>query len=193
METRICKDCGQELPLSEEYFYKRKKNNSFHIRCKKCFIERQKKYYKTHKETYHQYYEKNKEKILNYTKIYSKNNREEVNKSYLRKFHKRKAAKISNGGSFTQTEWENCLKFFNYKCCYSGIDLDDKNISVDHVVPLKNGGTNYIYNIVCCDRLINSIKSCRDMVEWYRRQEYFNEDRLNKIYEWIELNKSDQN
>ena len=37
MKTKICSKCGKELPLTEEYFYKRKDNkDGFRADCKKC-------------------------------------------------------------------------------------------------------------------------------------------------------------
>lgn len=37
IETRKCSKCGRVLPLTDEYFYKRKSNNSYRKQCKECF------------------------------------------------------------------------------------------------------------------------------------------------------------
>lgn len=40
METKVCKTCGIEKPLTEFYF--RKENNNYRTECKKCLLEKQK-------------------------------------------------------------------------------------------------------------------------------------------------------
>ena len=35
-------------------------------------------------------------------------------------------------------------------------------------------------------RRLNSSKNDRDMIKWYKQQEFFDIDRLMKIYEWQE-------
>lgn len=39
----------------------------------------------------------------------------------------------------------------------------------------------------------NSSKHTKDMLNWYIQQEFFLEERLNKIYEWIEYAKNKYN
>lgn len=66
-----------------------------------------------------------------------------------------------------------------------------KKYHLDHIVALKNGGTNYIWNIVPCNHSPNESKGTKDMESWFRQQEYFSEERLNRIYEWIYLKKQE--
>lgn len=37
IETRKCSKCGRLLPLTDEYFYKRKSDNGYRKQCKECF------------------------------------------------------------------------------------------------------------------------------------------------------------
>ena len=76
--------------------------------------------------------------------------------------------------------------FFDFKCAYSNINLGYKeNRSVDHILALDNGGLNKPWNCVPMLKSYNSSKNKRvDVLNWYMEQEYFNEERLNKIVEW---------
>lgn len=102
---------------------------------------------------------------------------------------KRRAKKRGNGGSYTKEQWEECLNFFKYSCAYTGEDLSNGNLHVDHIVPLQKGGMNYIHNLCPSVSYANLSKSNKDMEEWYREQPYFDEVRLSKIYEWMEYAK----
>ena len=76
------------------------------------------------------------------------------------------------------------MKFFNWKCAYSGKSLNNKNRTIDHIKPLNKGGEHNIWNLVPMDRSYNSSKHDKDMLEWYKEQEFYSEERLQKIYEW---------
>lgn len=80
------------------------------------------------------------------------------------------------------------MKFFNWRCAYSGEMLGD-NRTIDHIVPLSKGGEHEIWNCVPMNKGYNSSKHTSDMLEWYRNQSFYSEERLNKIYEWIEYAK----
>ena len=78
-------------------------------------------------------------------------------------------------------------KFFNGECAYSSIKIKKGvNNSIDHIVPLSKGGEHSIWNCVPMCKSYNSSKHTKDMETWYRQQEYFSEERLAKIYAWIE-------
>ena len=47
-------------------------------------------------------------------------------------------------GSHTLEEWEELLKKSNYSCVFCGVK---EKITLDHIIPLNKGGTNYISNI----------------------------------------------
>lgn len=134
-----------------------------------------------------EYYLKNKEKILERMKPYGKdyyiNNRDRMNMRY----HKRTSRKSNLISSFTNNDWKECLDFFDHKDAYTGLDM--KTPSQDHIVPLSKGGHYAKWNIVPCDKNINSSKCNKDMEKWFRQQTFFSEERLNKINKWIDLNK----
>ena len=78
------------------------------------------------------------------------------------------------------------MKFFNWKCAYSGQALSKDTRSLDHIKPLNQGGKHEIWNVVPMDRGLNSSKNDKDMEEWYKQQDFYSEERLQKIYEWQE-------
>lgn len=103
---------------------------------------------------------------------------------------KRKGMKYNSIGHFTEEEFRNIsLDFFNWECAYTGEKiLDDlSNCHREHVVPLSKGGDNGIWNVVPALDWVNLSKNNNNMEVWYRKQPYFSEERLEKIYEYIDL------
>lgn len=89
MKTKTCTKCGEEKPLTE--FYYCKKRAYLDTQCKRCFNERAKKYRKQNKEQISlmrkKYRESHKDLIKEQKRIYERNNKEKV---YLRKTKYRK-------------------------------------------------------------------------------------------------------
>jgi len=59
-------------------------------------------------------------------------------------------------GSFTIKEWNDLKKKYNFKCAICG---RRKKLTVDHIIPLSKGGTNYIDNIQPLCKSCNSSKN----------------------------------
>ena len=104
--------------------------------------------------------------------------------------HKRKVQKKNQGNGITKEQWLECMKYFGFRDAYSGEILDKDTRSLDHIQPVSRGGTNNIWNLVPTTRINNSSKNNKDMLLWYKKQSFFNEERLNKIYEWIKYAKN---
>lgn len=84
--TKVCKVCQETLPANSTYFHVQKQGK-FGCRtiCKKCISnatdkEARKKYYK-------EYYQKNRNKVIQHQLEYIKNNRDKVNKRHNNKYH----------------------------------------------------------------------------------------------------------
>lgn len=145
------------------------------------------------------YYEGNRKEMLKKKKEYRDSHKEE-RKAYLQSEKGKAIARANrenrrsrlknNGGEFSADDIFSMLDFFDNKCAYTGEPLEDK-YHLDHVIPIKNGGSNYIYNIIPCNKLANLSKHTRDMEEWFREQTYFSEERLQKIYEWMEMKRKE--
>lgn len=196
--------------------YKRDHWPQYYEKHKDELIEYQKQYRDEHPDIcaarHKQYYQDHVDEILAKHKIYYQEHIEELRKkkqiyavthkdqrrrwlksesgrlSSRRSVHKRKTL-LKDRGDFTIEEVLVALDFFDYKCAYTGETLEEC-YHLDHVIPVVNGGYNYIWNIVPSNPTPNLSKGAKNMEEWYRQQSYFSEERLQKIYEWIELQKN---
>ena len=72
-------------------------------------------------------------------------------------------------------EWE-------YECAYCG---DDTDLTIDHVVPRSKGGADFTRNVVCCCKACNQDKGQTPWEEWYFSQEFFSNERHEKIKDWM--------
>ena len=179
-----CKECG-EIKIGVEYGVIKTSVGNYSLRssCKCC----QKEYRKENAEKIKEYRKENAEKIKEYRKEYLQTPAgKEV---FARGNHKRRALKAKNGGSYTSEQWQICLEYFDNKCAYTGEILDSLN--VEHIIPLSKGGTSYIWNLCPSNQNPNFSKGNSDLETWYRKQEYFSEERLEKIYKWQEFAKQE--
>ena len=171
---------------------------------KEAISQRHKQYYeknkKVIKEYSKQYKKQNKEAIKEYIKQYREQNKEVI-KEYKKQYrqspqgqvvkfnssNRRRAKKQNQGNGITKEQWMECMSFFNWRCAYSGeLVSKQETRTIDHIVPINKGGCNEIWNVVPAYRNYNSSKQDKDLLEWYKKQPYFSEERLNKIYEWQE-------
>lgn len=162
IKYRKCVKCG-ELKTLEEFDkngVKKDGSNNYRAECKVCRKEYRNSYYKT----------KNGKEV--------KTRAREIRRAY----------KMGNGGSYTKQQWEFCLEFFEGCCAYTGKKLD--NLEVEHIVPISKGGTSFIWNLCPSSKTANTSKNNSNMEEWYKKQPYFSEERLQKIYDWIEYAKN---
>ena len=199
-----CTKCGEIKHISK--FYK-SKNKRYGVRndCKIChnkyskkwrednndyLTKYHKKHYEEHKEDAEfkdkrkQYYEEHKEYIKEKRIERHKNN------PYIcfNDSVKRRQKEESQGNGINQEQWFEMMEFFDWKCAYSGEyiggDNKDKRRTIDHIIPLDNGGEHEVWNCVPMKKSYNSSKHTNNMLEWYLEQEYFDIERLTKIYEW---------
>ena len=167
------------------------KSKQYYEGNKKEILKRQKKYYEESREEileYHkQYYADNKKEIAEYHKQYNQTPRGQAVRFNGR--NKRRNKKQAQGNGITTTQWIEMMNFFEWKCAYSDIYIGCKNQnirSIDHIIALDNGGLNEIWNCIPMYRPYNSSKNTKDMLEWYQQQDFYSEERLQKIYEWQE-------
>ena len=190
-----CRKCEQkykqEWSKREETKEKQKEIcKKYYNNHKKQFHEYNSQYYEEHKEVIkenrRQYYEDNKEKCKKCNKQWHINNPDKV----FNKCQKRRLREESQGNGITKEQWLEMMEFFNWSCAYSGIQLNKNNRSIDHIIPLDKNGENEIWNMCPMYMPYNSSKNIKNMEEWYVLQDFYSEERLNKIYEWIEYAKN---
>ena len=81
IKTKVCSKCGKELPMTDEYFYK--KGDKYRSECKECHNKYHKKYCEAHKdqirESKRKYYETHKDKEYERKKKFRETHKEEQN------------------------------------------------------------------------------------------------------------------
>ena len=82
-------------------------------------------------------------------------------------------------------DWKEILIFFFGACAYCGATpRKDKRLTRDHLHPVSKGGKTESSNIVPACSTCNSSKNDDDFKDWYMRQPFFSQDRLNRIFLW---------
>ena len=61
-------------------------------------------------------------------------------------------------------------KMANSSCCYCG---SGDNLSIDHLLPRKRGGSDSGDNLILACQHCNSSKNMKDMLEWFLAREQF--------------------
>ena len=186
---RKCTKCGRWLVASKDNFYKQKGGKyELGSKCKECEKKRRKQYYEANTqkvaEQTKQYREANRDKIFEYHKRYYKSPQGQV--ATFNHHQRRRISEEQQGDGITKGQWVEMMSFFGWRCAYSGEVLTKDNRTIDHIVPLNSNGDNMIWNCVPMTRSLNSSKRDKDMLKWYREQDFYSEARLAKIYEWKE-------
>ena len=91
--------------------------------------------------------------------------------------------------AITEDEWNKSIDYFkNNKaeqcCAYCGKHF--KELEKEHIKALSNGGKATKGNIIPACRIGNTTKNNRDFIEWYLGSLVYSEERMNKIFEYIE-------
>ena len=164
-----------------------KKTNKEHISiCKR-------KDYKEHKEMYNacsrKYYEKNKEKFQMYNKKYKETHKGKYLVLGSIASQKRRALKAKTISTFTKKQWESTKTIFNNKCCYCG---KEKNLTMEHFVPLSKLGEFTINNIIPSCLSCNSSKGKKDFHLWYPTYKYYSKKRENTLLRYLGYNNNAQ-
>jgi len=79
--------------------------------------------------------------------------------------------------------WRQKIKdSWNNKCAYCGSEED---LTIDHIIPQCKGGTDFTKNVVCCCKNCNQSKGHDHWKLWYVQQDFYSEERFDKIEEWM--------
>lgn len=138
------------------------------------------KKYRTETKYNIRYYKANRNYCLGLSKEWSRNNPYKT--AYYRQ--ERRSLMRNLEVSLTVEQWEFSLEYFDNRDAYTGLPMIV--LSQDHIIPVSKGGGYTVNNIIPCDKHINSSKNNKEMEDWFREQPFFSEERLNKIYNYID-------
>lgn len=193
---QICLKCFVEFPRTQEYFYKQEKNgDKYETTCKKCQggeygitcwntildLSDGERYCVDCKQIkdIDDFYYKDRKSDIRYSRckdchyISSQNRREEANNS-----------------NYTLEDWEFALNFFKsdrnqYACAYCGIE--HSVLEKDHVFPFSKGGKLIKSNIIPACVTCNRSKWNLELIDFYNNRDYFSEERLTKIVDYLKV------
>lgn len=74
---------------------------------------------------------------------------------------------------------------WDHSCAYCG----EHATSLDHIIPKFKSGCSCWYNLVPSCLRCNGHKGSEDMEEWFRKQEFFSEENLDRIVTWTKGDK----
>lgn len=91
------------------------------------------------------------------TKRWHQRDRKANPAKYLLRKQARRA--LVAGQQVSVTEWQSVLERYWFRCVWCGSDAG--SLTVDHVIPLSNGGLHHVDNLVPACRSCNSRKGAR--------------------------------
>jgi hypothetical protein len=187
LETKVCGRCHIEKDI-DDFSNDKYSIDGHHSLCKQCRSKHHKKYYKVKTN-----------EILSVQKIWQTNNWKKFKQICRRwkqsergrlldvwQHQRRKEIMEQLPYTFTEEEWQDCLKYFNYSCAYCG---SKKNIQQDHFISIMNDGPYTKDNMVVACGFCNPSKSDSDFFEWYPKQKFYNQEREKMILEYLKINK----
>lgn len=87
--------------------------------------------------------------------------------------------------SYSHQQWKETVIFFGGECAYCGRTMHKgERLTRDHLEPVKEGGTTTQANIVPACASCNSSKGAEEWREWYMKQPFFSQERMNRIFKW---------
>jgi len=173
--NKQCTGCGETKALTE--FYKDKSKScglASHCKvCKNAYLAKWRadnpeyaaKWRADNPEYHAEYYAENTEREKARFAKYAKDNPDKF-RAYKQR---RRARKANAQGTFNADDWKAKLAYYGYRCRYCGIHKSETNegwLEADHAIPLSQGGTNFISNIVPACKSCNCSKGTKTFKEF---------------------------
>lgn len=165
-DFKRCTQCLVEYPATIKFFPKRKASpDGLETRCRTC-----------HNKIVNVNHRARQEHINQKQRERRSATREDFNEQSKVYYHKRKALKKGNGGTYTVQEIRDQLVRQKYKCYYCHDKFEKVHVEskskvkyiyhIEHVVPIARGGSNDIWNIVLACPTCNMRKHDKLPHEW---------------------------
>jgi hypothetical protein len=82
--------------------------------------------------------------------------------------------------------WKKSIKEkWGHKCAYC---KSEEKLTIDHIIPQSKGGKDLLFNMVCACAKCNFSKSQENWEIWYKKQNFFTEQRMCDIVNWMKEN-----
>lgn len=131
------------------------------------------------KEYSKQYYRDNVEQVLPKRRKWHRDNNERsrqnnknwksANPDKVKMYdHLKRARKNGAPGFCNPEQWEARFNYHGRKCRYCCCKLDDSTVQVEHMIPLRHGGTNWPSNLVPSCRFCNTSKKDKTYKQFIR-------------------------
>jgi 5-methylcytosine-specific restriction endonuclease McrA len=184
---KTCKICQKDFPATTEYFNLSASGKYLNSYCKPCTSKKAIEYAKNNPHIRAKILEKNKDKRRIQTKIYREKNKEKI--SELKKAwtkanpHRANATKrryrvSKRNGIVEKYTDDQVLAKYGTDCylCQEPIDLniprtEPKGLNIEHVIPIVKGGPDTLENVRPSHRNCNLSKHDKDLEEFLRHRE----------------------
>lgn len=183
------------VEMNDNNFYKNPKNSidGYSPNCKKCDIERAGINQKNNKERAYEQHAKYR-KTNKYLKWGRKHGEQQRLSGYNKRYYKNNPEKMKlyaqqhQNHDISSKEEKAMLNFFNDQCAYCGMTVNESKNKYGeklHKEHVDDDGDNDLSNCIPACKGCNCSKYNNNMKEWYIKQDFYLEERYNKIIFWI--------
>jgi len=150
----------------------RKENKEYLLLLRKDWVSRNEDHVKEYLKIYNsarklkmrEWREANRERIAASNRAWKTANRDKVRMyDHLKRIRKNNAA-----GSCSPEQWEARFNYHGRKCRYCHCILDDRTVQIEHMIPLRHGGSNWPSNLVPSCKFCNTSKKDKTYKQFIR-------------------------
>jgi 5-methylcytosine-specific restriction endonuclease McrA len=172
-KKKKCPKCNKKKPI-KGFFKDKSKKDGYESICKVCRKEYRQSYAQTEKgkgvkKRYCQS-SKGKEAYIRYNKSDKGIQRDKHHGQTLKGKQSAKKGhatyytrKSQAGGTYTTTEWYNLCRFYDFHCLRCNKKLPFDKLTLDHVKPVAQGGSSFIFNTQPLCKSCNSSKGNKEI------------------------------
>ena len=208
VKEKRCTICKEWHPETKDYYFMRNKSKpekGFCSECKECSRERTRlkiaENPERHRKRSKDFRDRHADRYIAVLRQWRKDNPErkqeyqdkyyQENPDKLKRYQENRQHKNHN---ITKSEWENCKKYFDYKCAYCGLPLSEHyytrkgitKLGDFHKEHVDHEGDNNLSNCIPSCGSCNDRKWKHPFDEWYNENnENFTQERYDKILKWL--------